>query len=95
MTAYSFEQLARRSAISSINAYQRCLSPRKGFACPHRTLYGEMSCSEYIKYVVSRKGVLAMVQAAPARFQACKSAALQLKATRRGGCIVIPCCIPI
>lgn len=96
MAAYSFKQLACRSAISGINAYQRYLSPRKGFACPHRMLYGEASCSEYIKGMVSRRGVLATANAAPARFRDCKAAALQLRGTNpQGGCIIIPCCIPI
>ena len=101
MAAYSFRQLGRQSTISSIaipsiNAYQRHLSPRKGFVCPHRTLFGEASCSEYIKQKVGRDGVLAAANAAPARFRACKAAAVQLQETRaQGGCIVIPCCIPI
>ena len=96
MVAYSFKQLARRSAISGINAYQRYLSPRKGFVCPHRLLYGEVSCSEYVKRMVGRKGLLATASAAPARFRDCKAAAAQLSRTRaQGGCIIIPCCIPI
>lgn len=96
MVAYSFKQLARRSAISGINAYQRHLSPRKGFVCPHRLLYGEVSCSEYVKRMVSRKGLLATASAAPARFRDCKVAAAQLSRNRaQGGCIIIPCCIPI
>lgn len=90
--------MVRRSAISSINAYQRYLSPRKGFACPHRVLHQSESCSEYVKQTLIRQGLFAAIQAAPERFQACGSAAtaLRMNGTRQqGGCIVIPCCIPI
>lgn len=98
MSPLTFNRMARRSAISSINAYQRYLSPRKGFACPHRVLYQGKSCSEYVKQTLSSQGLLAAIRVAPKRFRACGLAAtdLQLKGTKQqGGCIVIPCCIPI
>ena len=83
MPAYSFKQMVRRSAITSINAYQRYLSPRKGFACPHRMLYQETSCSEYMKRLMAEKELLATILAAPARFMDCQQAAAKLLSTGR------------
>lgn len=40
--------------INFISAYQRFISPRKGFVCAHRRLNGGMSCSEYAKTVIGR-----------------------------------------
>lgn len=97
MTAYSFDRLARRGAIASIHAYQKHFSPRKGFTCPHRILYGE-SCSDYVKQLLQQQSVLATVKMAPQRFRACHLAASSLQAqamTQQSGCIVIPCCMPI
>ena len=98
MSPLTFNKMARRSAVSSINAYQRYLSPRKGFACPHRVLHQGASCSQYVKQTLIDQGLLAAIQVAPKRFRACGSAAiaLQLQGTKQqGGCVVIPCCIPI
>ncbi len=92
----TFDRLTRRSAIASINTYQRYFSPRKGFACPHRVLYGE-SCSEYVKRLLGQQSLLTTVQMAPQRFRACQAAALTLQSTVKpqSSCIVIPCCIPL
>ncbi len=96
MSARTLDSLARRSAIAGINAYQRHFSPRKGFDCPHRILYGE-SCSDYAKRMLGQQSLLATMQMAPRQFRACKTAASTLQADlrRQSGCIVIPCCIPI
>jgi putative component of membrane protein insertase Oxa1/YidC/SpoIIIJ protein YidD len=96
-SAYTFDALMRRGAIASIRTYQQHFSPRKGFACPHRMLYGE-SCSDYVKQLLEQQSLRATIKLAPQRFRACKLAASKLQAAhtrQQGGCIVIPCCIPI
>ncbi|MBE9060878.1 membrane protein insertion efficiency factor YidD [cf. Phormidesmis sp. LEGE 11477] len=107
MPVYTFDQLACRTAISSINTYQRYLSPRKGFSCPHRVLYRGESCSEHVKQTLKQQDLLSAVQMASTRFRACHQAAvtlsssetnlvkINLKTKLQSGCIVIPCCIPI
>jgi putative component of membrane protein insertase Oxa1/YidC/SpoIIIJ protein YidD len=98
MSTYSLDLLARRGAIAGIEAYQRHLSPRKGFDCPHRVLYQSASCADYMKRVLERQSLAQAIQIAPRRFRACQQAAttLQSQMSRQdGGCIVIPCCIPI
>jgi putative component of membrane protein insertase Oxa1/YidC/SpoIIIJ protein YidD len=47
MSDTTVEALIGRSAIASLNTYQKYLSPHKGFSCPHRLAYGGDSCSEY------------------------------------------------
>jgi len=98
MSTYSLDLLARRGTIAGIEAYQRHLSPRKGFACPHRVLYQSASCADYMKRVLARHSFADAIQIAPRRFRACHRAAstLQSQMSRQEGrCIVIPCCIPI
>ncbi|MBW4522701.1 MAG: membrane protein insertion efficiency factor YidD [Scytolyngbya sp. HA4215-MV1] len=96
MSVITLDGLVTRTAISSLDLYQQHLSPRKGFSCPHRLLYGERSCSDYVKQILSDRGLKAALQLAPQRFSACKTAAQTLQAQRaQGGCIVIPCCLPL
>ncbi|MEM8872627.1 MAG: membrane protein insertion efficiency factor YidD [Planctomycetota bacterium] len=58
-----------------IHAYRRWLSPRKGFACPHRLLHGGDSCSAYGLRVIRRAGVLRFRLLMQRRFAACRAAA--------------------
>jgi putative component of membrane protein insertase Oxa1/YidC/SpoIIIJ protein YidD len=96
MPAIPFESFATQAAIGSIEAYQKHLSPRKGFSCPHRLLEGGESCSEYVKRILTNQDLLTAIQLAPDRFRACHSAAKALQSQQSsGGCIVVPCCIPI
>jgi len=98
MSTYSLDLLARRGAIAGIEAYQHYLSPRKGFACPHRVLYEGPSCADYIKGTFKQQSFIDAVKVAPQRFRACHLAATTLQSQisrQEGGCIVIPCCIPI
>jgi putative component of membrane protein insertase Oxa1/YidC/SpoIIIJ protein YidD len=95
MTAYTLESMATQAAIASLNGYRTHISPRKGFSCPHGVLYGE-SCSDYVKRVLVDQNLSAALQLAPQQFRACKVAAQTLQAQRaQGGCLIIPCCIPI
>ncbi|WP_404790052.1 membrane protein insertion efficiency factor YidD [Altericista sp. CCNU0014] len=87
--------LVRQAAIDSIQFYQHRLSPRKGFSCPHRILYGERSCSDHVKHLLFEQDLASVVQLSGRRFRSCASAARELQLQSQGGCIVIPCCIPL
>ena len=87
--------LTRRTMIGSIQLYQQYLSPRKGFACPHRVLYRESSCSDYVKDVFLNSDLTSALQRSVHRFRSCGAAAQELRLKNQGGCIVIPCCIPL
>ena len=96
MTTNTFESFATQSAIAFLNVYRTHISPRKGFSCPHWLLNGDESCSDYVKRILTDQNLSAAIKMAPQRFKACKAAAqtLKLQATP-GGCMVIPCCLPI
>ncbi|WP_416666308.1 membrane protein insertion efficiency factor YidD [Egbenema bharatensis] len=90
------ESLTRKTAINAIDLYQQHLSPKKGFSCPHRLLNGEASCSEYVKHLLGKQDLATTIRFSVQRFRDCASASQTLRTRRsQGGCIVIPCCIPI
>jgi putative component of membrane protein insertase Oxa1/YidC/SpoIIIJ protein YidD len=96
MSSTTVESFATQVAIVSLNLYQKHLSPRKGFSCPHRLLYGNESCSDYVKQALTNQDLRMVLRQMPRRFQACKLAAQTLQRQQSsGGCIVIPCCIPL
>mgnify|MGYP002777003905 FL=1 len=96
MTATTVEAFATQTAIASLNFYRAHISPRKGFSCPHRLLYGGESCSDYVKRILTDQNFSAAIQMTPQRFKACKASAQTLKLQKaQGGCIIIPCCVPI
>jgi len=77
-----------------VQAYQRHLSPRKGWSCAHRVAHGGTSCSAEVRELVARRGVMRSAIPTVARFVACYQAALLLaQSDVRGVC----CCggIPI
>jgi uncharacterized protein len=45
--ASAFDPPLRWAAVGSIRAYQRWVSPYKGFRCAHHALHGEGSCSHF------------------------------------------------
>ncbi|MBW4700202.1 MAG: membrane protein insertion efficiency factor YidD [Aphanocapsa lilacina HA4352-LM1] len=97
MLSAAVDTSARRLAVSLIDAYRRSLSPHKGFACPHRLLYGE-SCSGRIRRAFSEQNLPAAVQSAAAQFADCSRVSAFLRERNSRGnvrCIVIPCCLPI
>jgi len=53
LTAYS-----QHLALWAIRAYQRYLSPYKGFSCAYRVLTGRDSCSGYGYRVIARHGLI-------------------------------------
>jgi putative component of membrane protein insertase Oxa1/YidC/SpoIIIJ protein YidD len=80
---------SQRTGISSrlvalaISAYQRYLSPRKGYSCAHRVAHGGLSCSEYVKRVVLAEGVWQGTHLARARFKECSATARHMRAARQ------------
>lgn len=95
MNSLSLDTLTRQTAIHSIQIYQRHLSPRKGYSCPHRVLYKEDSWSDYVKHLLMKRDLTSAIQMSVQRFRSCALAAQELKLQNQGGCIVIPCCIPL
>ena len=71
-------------AVKAISGYQRHLSPRKGFACAHRIAYGGASCSQHIKTLIERHGLMQGAALAPERFRACREAYFVLRAADSG-----------
>ncbi|MGD1716834.1 membrane protein insertion efficiency factor YidD [Dapis sp. BLCC M172] len=66
-------------AVALISGYQQYVSPRKGFSCAHRILYGDESCSHYIKRMFMEQDFSEAIAAARQRFKACKEANQILK----------------
>ena len=48
---------AAQLAIGSIGAYQRFLSPHKGFCCAHHACTGGMTCSNYALHAIRELGL--------------------------------------
>lgn len=71
-----------RMAIAAIAAYQRYVSPYKGFVCAHRVWHGGLSCSQYAKHLISTEGVLAGLLGLRKRFAECRDAAESLRRAR-------------
>ncbi|MEH1880749.1 MULTISPECIES: membrane protein insertion efficiency factor YidD [unclassified Nostoc] len=85
-------------AIESITAYQKYISPSKGFCCPHRLLHGGDSCSNYVKRMLNEQKLHQAVQSSIKRFQECAAASNTLTSIKTKAdfrCIVIPCCLPL
>ena len=59
----------------AIGAYQRWLSPRKGFACAYRAAHGGTGCSGFAKVALRARG-LAALPLVRARLNACRAAAI-------------------
>ncbi|WP_342114281.1 membrane protein insertion efficiency factor YidD [Pseudoduganella sp. OTU4001] len=60
--------------LAAIKAYQRHLSPRKGYHCAHRVLHGGDGCSGYGYRVIERFGVRLGVALLFRRFDDCSAA---------------------
>jgi putative component of membrane protein insertase Oxa1/YidC/SpoIIIJ protein YidD len=87
-------------AIAAISGYQQHLSPRKGFACAHRILYGGESCSQYVKRAIAREGLIEALRLSQQRFAQCKAAheirARSRHRDRQHGCSPVDCCnVPV
>ena len=65
-----------------IRVYQRYLSPLKGYSCAHRVLYGNESCSQYVKQAILKQGLSDAWPSSRQRFRDCRSAYLTIMASR-------------
>ena len=63
----------------AIEAYQRFISPYKGFRCAHRAVHGKDSCSQFAKRVALKRGFLALFPLLRRRFTECGVAAQVLE----------------
>lgn len=98
MSFSRLEAITRGGLVHFIQTYQKHLSPYKKFSCPHRVLQGGVSCSEYVKVSLLHQDLSSVLRLSSQRFKDCAAAGqtLQTQVNQvRGGCIVIPCCIPI
>jgi len=77
--------LLDRLALAAITAYQRHLSPHKGFCCAHRVQYGGPSCSEYARQELVSGGFWRTLPLLRQRLRACRAAARALTADREDG----------
>lgn len=59
-------------ALFLVASYQRHISPHKGFNCAHRTLTGELSCSEYFRQTLQQNGLSQALTELPSRLFMCK-----------------------
>ena len=93
MLSPSLDSFTRRATVNSIQLYQQYISLQKGFSCPHRILYGEGSCSDYVKSLLLDSSLIAVAPMSLKRFRSCAVAAQELQSQE--GCIVVPYCIPL
>lgn len=71
--------LTASMAVGAIGAYQRYISPHKGYCCAHRVHHGGLSCSEFAKLVIADHGaVWSALPAIRLRFAECRNAYQQL-----------------
>ena len=70
----SRDRLLTRLALLSIRAYQRYLSPVKGFSCALRVATGGDSCSAYGYRVIDRRGIRQGIGLLRRRLKACGNA---------------------
>ncbi|MGL4309865.1 MAG: membrane protein insertion efficiency factor YidD [Paracoccaceae bacterium] len=77
--------MAARAALWAIGQYRRHLSPRKGYGCAHRILFGGQSCSVFADRTITEHGIRRAISQIFARFAACRDAAEKLRAERERG----------
>ena len=74
-------EILRGATAGAIIAYQRYVSPYKGFRCAYRARTGGWSCSEYARRLILRCGPGALWQGLPRQFARCKAAYVVLAAS--------------
>lgn len=91
----------RQAALAAIGAYQRYVSPYKGFCCAYREHTGRASCSALGLRAIRRHGVIKGSAIARARLQRCGEvyrrchpAAGGLRRAQRGDCDLGGCDLP-
>ena len=91
--------------LAMIMAYQKYISPKKGFSCAYRLRYGGSGCSGVGLRLIRRYGVFSGCFLLRKRLARCKFAANEIRqiviqrqngfaVSQRGDCIPIDCCIP-
>ncbi len=100
-TAVKPSQSAVKSiALAAIAAYQRYISPYKGFCCAYRSYTGHRSCSVLGYRAIRRYGVLPGLGVLRKRLQRCSAAsgkqfqASRLQRGQRGFCDIPSCDLP-
>jgi putative component of membrane protein insertase Oxa1/YidC/SpoIIIJ protein YidD len=73
-------RVASSVGVALIEAYQRHLSPRKGFRCAYGVLYDSGTCSSIGKQIMREGGIFSFLRLMPGQFSACKAAAVHLSA---------------
>lgn len=94
--------ILQRVALAAIRAYQRWLSPHKGFVCAYRVHTGRDSCSAYGYRVIKRFGVPAGMALLRRRLADCgaqhrlhaRSRQPQQGLRQQGGFCDVPCDLP-
>ena len=66
--------MLRLAAAGAVGAYQRHISPHKGFCCAYRAHTGRVSCSEFGRRVILKLGLVAFVRLMPRQFARCRAA---------------------
>lgn len=91
--------MLRIAGAALIRAYQRHLSPRKGYRCAYGVLHGAGTCSSIGLDIMEQQGFWAFWRKMPLQFEACKVEALSLREEREkheeetpGGRLVKRCC---
>jgi putative component of membrane protein insertase Oxa1/YidC/SpoIIIJ protein YidD len=78
----TLSNLPRYGAAGLITAYQKYLSPLKGFSCAHRVLHRGESCSQYVKRTILERGLSDALPETRQRFRDCRSAYLTILASQ-------------
>ncbi|MBK6293169.1 MAG: membrane protein insertion efficiency factor YidD [Rhodoferax sp.] len=65
-------------AVASIGAYQRYVSPHKGYCCAHRAKTGRESCSTFAQRAIRRHGLFTGLALLRRRFRFCTASARAL-----------------
>lgn len=84
-------RIVKPLAIGSIKAYQKFISPHKGYCCAHAQVHGGLSCSNYALDTIDENGVFRGLILLIERFKECAAAAAS---KQTGGTICIPICVP-
>lgn len=77
--------MLRLAAAGAIGAYQRHISPRKGFCCAYRAHTGRVSCSEFGRRVILKLGLVAFFRLMPRQLARCRAAFAVIRLDRRHG----------
>jgi putative component of membrane protein insertase Oxa1/YidC/SpoIIIJ protein YidD len=67
--------MLRIIAVMAIDAYQRYISPYKGYRCAYGAVWGGQSCSRYAQRAISRAGLHRGLLLLRRRLHACAHAA--------------------